>query len=68
MAQTTPFENSGGKKTATYFECIEFYQKLDKESGKISIHPMGMSDAGYPYQLVLFSNDGQFNPQRWHEQ
>lgn len=68
MSQTTPFENSGGKKTATYFECIEFYKKLDKESGKISIHTMDMSDAGYPYQLVLFSNDGQFNPQRWHDQ
>ena len=25
-----------------------------------------MSDAGYPYHLVLYSNDGQFDPERWH--
>ena len=66
LCQMTPFENSGGKKSATYFECIEFYRKLDKASAKVSIRTMGMSDAGYPYQLVLFSNDGQFDPQGWH--
>jgi hypothetical protein len=66
IGQTTPFENSGGKESATYLECIEFYRKMDKVSGKISIRSMGMSDAGYPYQVVLFSNDGQFDPQRWH--
>jgi hypothetical protein len=64
----TPFERSNGMETATYFECIDFYKKLDKVSPRISIKEMGMSDAGYPYQLVLFSNDGKFDPRQWHEQ
>ena len=25
-----------------------------------------MSDAGYPYQLVLYSNDGTADPEQWH--
>jgi hypothetical protein len=64
----TPFEKSGGKETATYFECINFYKQLDKASSKISIKETGLSDAGYPYHLVLFSNDGKFDPLQWHKQ
>ncbi len=67
-AQTTPFEKSNGKETATYFECIDFYKKLDKASAKISIKEMGMSDAGYPFHVVLYSNDGKFDPAIWHQQ
>ena len=26
---------------------------------------MGTTDAGYPLHLVLFSNDGKFDPRRW---
>ena len=62
----TPFEKSDGKETATYSECINYYKKLDHASNKISIKIMGMSDAGYPYHVVLYSNDGQFNPAQWH--
>lgn len=62
----TPFEKSEGKETATYFECIDFYKKLDQFSGKISIRKMGISDAGYPYDVVLFSSDGAFDPRQWH--
>jgi hypothetical protein len=64
----TPFEKSNGMETATFFECMDFYKALDRASTKISIKEMGMSDAGYPYQLVLFSNDGKFDPQVWHAQ
>ena len=67
-AQITPFEKSDGKETATYFECIDFYKKLDKASAKISIKEMGMSDAGYPFHVVLFSNDEKFDPAIWHQQ
>ena len=63
---TTPFEKSGGKQTATYAECIAFYQKLDKLSPKLSIKEMGMSDAGYPYHVVLYANDGSSDPDQWH--
>ncbi|HXB92913.1 MAG TPA: M14 family metallopeptidase, partial [Puia sp.] len=62
----TPFERSEGKQTATYFECIAFYKQLDRLSPALSIREMGMSDAGYPYHVVLYSNDGQFDPQQWH--
>jgi len=64
----TPFEKSGGEKTATYAECISFYKKLDQVSAKISIKETGMSDAGYPYHLLLCSNDGKFDPVQWHRQ
>src|SRR5580704_17931448 len=67
-SQTTPFEKSNGKETATYFEAISFYKELDKASAKISIKEMGMSDAGYPFHVVLFSNDGKFDPKIWHLQ
>jgi hypothetical protein len=64
----TPFEQSGGARTATYSECIDFYRRLYKASAKISIREMGTSDAGYPYHVVLYSNDGQFDPAAWHRQ
>src|SRR5450755_1151590 len=64
----TPFEQSKGARTATYSECIDFYRQLDKASAKISIREMGTSDAGYPYHVVLYSNDGQFDPAAWHRQ
>ena len=62
----TPFEASNGKQTATYAECIAFYQQLDKQSTLVSIREMGMSDAGYPYHVVLYSNDGSYDPAVWH--
>ena len=67
-APPTPFERSGGTQTATYFECIAFYQQLDKLSPALSIRPMGMSDAGYPFHVVLYSNDGVTDPAVWHRQ
>lgn len=63
---TTPFERSNGTQTATYSECIDFYKRLDKASPRLAIREMGMSDAGYPYHVVLFSNDGGFEPAVWH--
>ena len=67
-APVTPFERSNGTETATYGECIAFYRQLDKMSSKLSIKEMGTSDAGYPYHLVLYSNDGQPDPVLWHRQ
>jgi Carbohydrate esterase 2 N-terminal/Zinc carboxypeptidase len=67
VVMTTPFERSNGMQTATYFECIDFYKQLDKLSPKLTIREMGMSDAGYPYQVVLYSGDGQTDPNSWHK-
>lgn len=67
-AQTTPFEKSNGTESATYFEAIDFYKKLDKASAKVLVKPMGPTDAGYPLQLVMVSADGNFNPANWHQE
>ncbi len=67
FAQLTPFEKSNGKETATYFEVVEFYKNLDKASTKISMKEVGPTDAGYPLNIVLLSNDGNFDPATWHK-
>ena len=64
----TPFEQSDGRQTATYAQCIAFYKQLDKLSPALSIREMGISDAGYPYHVVLYSNDGVADPAVWHRQ
>jgi hypothetical protein len=66
-AQLTIFEKSIGKKTATYFEAIDFYKQLDR-SAKVLMKEMGSTDAGYPLHLVLVSGDGKFIPTLWHQQ
>jgi len=58
---TTVFEKSNGTKTPSYFEAIDWWQKLDAQSGKIKMLTMGMSDAGYPLHLVIVANNGDYN-------
>lgn len=65
---TTPFESSHGKASATYQECIAFYKQLANKSANIQWKTMGLTDAGLPLNLVLFSSDKQFNPNKWKEQ
>src|SRR5260221_453088 len=67
QALLTPFEKSDGRRSATYFECIDFYKQLDQQSPLLSIKEMGMSDAGYPYHVLLYSNDGVADPAVWHQ-
>jgi len=58
---TTVFEKSNGTKTPTYQEAIDWWQKLDAQSGKIKMLTMGMTDAGYPLHLVVVVNNGDHN-------
>ena len=58
---TTVFEKSNGTKTPTYFEAIDWWQKLDAQSGKVKMLTMGMTDAGYPLHLVVVANNGDHN-------
>jgi len=67
-AQISSFEKSGGKETATYFEAIDWYKKLEKKSTVIRIKTMGETDAGHPLHLVLLSSDLKFDPIQWHQQ
>jgi len=67
-SQITVFEKSNGKETATYFEAIQFYKTLSLESHKLQFQTKGLTDAGYPLNLILISNDEKFNPSAWHRQ
>jgi hypothetical protein len=58
---TTKFEQSNGTQTPTYFEIVQWWQKLDQQSGKVKMLTMGMTDAGYPLHLVVVSNNGDNN-------
>jgi len=57
----TLFETSGGKQSPPYHEIISWWQQLDKQSGKIKMLTMGMTDAGYPLHLVVVANNGDHN-------
>ncbi len=45
-------KNSIGNKTHTYFSCIEAYQSLTKKYANITLENIGLTDAGYPLQLI----------------
>lgn len=64
----TPFEKSKGSGTTTYFECIDYYKQLAAKNSTIAIKIFGSTDAGYPLHLILFSNDKNFDPIKWHQQ
>ena len=66
--QQCRFEKTNGLESATYFEAIDWYKKLDKISTKVLVKEMGMTDAGYPLHLVLVSSDGKFEAAQWHKQ
>ena len=53
---TTVFEQSNGRQSPDYFQIINWWQKLDKASAKITMQQMGPTDAGYPLHLVTVSN------------
>jgi hypothetical protein len=61
----TQFEQSKGSKTATYFQTISFYQNLQKQFQTIQIKKIGLTDAGYPIHLILFSKQKDFNTDSW---
>jgi hypothetical protein len=60
------FEKRGGKSSATYFETIQFYKMLASQSNELVVKTMGLTDAGYPLNLVLLSSDKKFDPSAWH--
>lgn len=67
-AQQTSFEKTNGRQTATYFEAIDWYKQLDKQSALVHVKTMGNTDAGYPLHLVMLSADAKFDPMAWHKQ
>ncbi len=65
---TTPFETSGGKKTATLKQAIDFYKKLDVRYTTLQMEKAGNADGGYPVNVVYFSTDGDFNKTHWQKE
>lgn len=64
----TVFEKTAGKETVTYEQCIRYYKDLDAAFPSIKIKEFGITDAGYPLHLVLFSTDGKHDPLQWHKE
>ena len=64
---TTKFEQTNGKQSPTYFEIVDWWKKLDQLSPKVKMLTMGPSDAGFPLNLVIVSNDGDNNFQSIHK-
>ncbi len=64
----TSFEKSGGKQTATYFECIKYYKQLATQYSSILLKTGDTTDAGYPLNVLLYSAGKQFDPIVWHKQ
>ncbi len=58
---TTLFEQSGGTKTPTYFQIIDWWHQLDAASPIISMKAMDTTDAGFPLHLIMVSSDKDFN-------
>src|ERR1043166_4538748 len=57
----TKFETSGGTQSPSYYEIIDWWQKLDQQSGKVKLLTMGMTDAGFPLHLAIVANNGDYN-------
>lgn len=64
----TPFEQSGGKATVTYQQGIRWWKTLSRQFPKeVRMMTMGMTDSGYPLNLVVISRDGNFNFSSLHD-
>lgn len=57
----TRFERSDGTETVSYEEGITYYQRLAEAFNTVNIQTVGMTDAGEPLHLVLYSNDRDFD-------
>lgn len=64
---TTRFEQSKGTQSPPYAEIINWWQKLDAQSGKIKMLTMGMSDAGFPLHLAVVASNGDYNFENIHK-
>lgn len=59
----TPYEKSKNQHTATYYECIQYYSRLDAAFAELKMVPYGTTDAGKPLHLVILSSDQDFDPE-----
>ncbi|MGB3465793.1 MAG: M14 family zinc carboxypeptidase [Cyclobacteriaceae bacterium] len=57
----TKFEKSGKSETVTYEEGIAYYRSLAQEFPEVTMHEMGITDAGKPLHIVIYSNEREFD-------
>jgi len=62
---STPYELSGGRESATWFEAIDFYRQLDRKFPNIDLQKAGPTDVIQPLHVVYFSKDGNFDIAEW---
>ena len=58
----TPFEKNKNT-TATYYEAIGFYEKLDAQYSQLQLTTHGITDSGYPLHVAVISKDRDFDPE-----
>ena len=68
MAQPTVFQQSNGKRTATYAELMRWYQDFDRKHRQAQMMPYGETDAGEPLHILLWDPSRSFNPMLWQQQ
>ena len=61
----TSYEKGNQNQTTTWLECIAFYDALARQfPALLQFAPAGMSDAGHPIHVGVFSADGVFGRER----
>lgn len=63
--KNTVFEESQGKRSATYMETITFYEELDKKYATGKLQEAGPTDVVYPLHVVLYNNRSNFDIAQW---
>src|SRR4030095_6847087 len=58
----TPFETGNGNQSATYDECITFYEKLDRQFKEVKLLTYGTTSTGKPLHLCVISKNQVFEP------
>jgi len=55
----TPYEGSGKKRTATYTQCVAWYQTIQRQFPKICrLDSIGLSDGGSPIYVFRINSNG----------
>ena len=60
---STPAERSQYRRTATYDEAVDYFQRLEKASGWVKLTRFGTSPQGRALHLVIVSSEKAFTPE-----